>query len=346
MTAVAFSSRTQSLQPWRNFIIFSVVWFSIAFIYVSKFKPRPIIPGEYKHAEHEANETQIVPTVQKTHACSTVEDTESMEDFARFAESKYGALNTDNFTIVMSSFQPHAELANTLKTLLEPVIPTLSEVVVAWNEVGIPTPEDYVSKHGVPVKYRASTVNSLNDKFRLDPDYPYRTRAIFLTNDNIYYKPADLEFAFQAWRKFGRNRITGAINRCSSRSSRTGKWDYNLCEGKKEYSMVLTNLAFVDISFLDYYSSDEDPRLALVREYVDEISNCEDIAMNFVVSMLTCEPPLVVKGRDPYVTKDSGGGIKPGHEETRKNCMNDFIDIFGGMPLVNERARIELGPTQ
>jgi hypothetical protein len=30
--------------------------------------------------------------------------------------------------------------------------------------------------------------------------------------------------------------------------------------------------------------------------YVDDKFNCEDIALNFVASMLTCEGPLLVRG--------------------------------------------------
>jgi glucuronyl/N-acetylglucosaminyl transferase EXT2/alpha-1,4-N-acetylglucosaminyltransferase EXTL3 len=37
--------------------------------------------------------------------------------------------------------------------------------------------------------------------------------------------------------------------------------------------------------------------------FVKDKFNCEDIALNFVASILTCECPLLfVRGRDPYVT--------------------------------------------
>ena len=82
-----------------------------------------------------------------------------------------------------------------------------------------------------------------------------------------------------------------------------------------------------------------------VRAYIDEVFNCEDIALNFKVSKLTCTGPLLVRGRDPYVTYDPKEVISrnPGHTGTLSKCINYFSDIFGCMPLVNESARIELG---
>lgn len=109
--------------------------------------------------------------------------------------------------------------------------------------------------------------------------------------------------------------------------------------------MVITGLAFADISFLDYYFSDES-LMQQVRMYVDEKFNCEDIALNFVSSMLTCEGPLLVRGRDPYVNYDPREGIsrRPGHMETRSKCLNDLTEMFGLMPLIEEQARVEIGP--
>jgi hypothetical protein len=109
--------------------------------------------------------------------------------------------------------------------------------------------------------------------------------------------------------------------------------------------MIITNLAFADISFLDYYFSDE-LLMEEVRMYVDDKFNCEDIALNFVASILTCEGPLLVRGRDPYVSYDPMGGIsrKPGHMQMRSQCLNDFTEMFGFMALIYEQARVNFGP--
>jgi hypothetical protein len=108
--------------------------------------------------------------------------------------------------------------------------------------------------------------------------------------------------------------------------------------------MIITNLSFAHITFLDYYSS-ADSNMVEIRKYIDEHTNCEDIAMNYVASMLTCSGPLQVKGRKPYHNAEPGDGIsrRPAHLENRTKCLNKFVDLFGYMPLVNETGRVEKG---
>jgi len=249
-----------------------------------------------------------------------------------------------NDRIAMLTYKRPKELNATLTVLLTPKIPSLHEIVVVWNNLGETPPENFVSEHGVTVRYRPSPRNSLNEKLWPDPEY--RTKAILLSDDDVYYQPSDLEFVFQTWRKFGQNRLTGALARCAS-LAKNGEWKYGFCSKKEEedvYSMIITNLAFAHISFLDYYSSD-DPSMTTIRKYVDDKLNCEDIALNYVASMLTCSGPLLVRGRQPYFNYEPAQGIsrKPGHLEARSKCLNDFTEIFGFMPLVNETGHIERG---
>lgn len=63
-----------------------------------------------------------------------------------------------------------------------------------------------------------------------------------------------------------------------SMTSDTREWIYNFSENGDVYSMALTNLAFVDISFLKCHSSDN-AVMAKVRAYTDEVFNCEDIVL-------------------------------------------------------------------
>jgi len=113
------------------------------------------------------------------------------------------------------------------------------------------------------------------------------------------------------------------------------------------YSMILTNLCFSHIAFLDYYSSDA-PESVKIREYIDEHFNCEDIALNYLVSSLTGWGPLEATGFEVYHNQSPKQGIstKPGHLEARSQCLNDFVDIFGCMPLVDETSHIVRGMDQ
>ncbi|GAO16976.1 hypothetical protein UVI_02044330 [Ustilaginoidea virens] len=246
--------------------------------------------------------------------------------------------------IAMQTYRRPKELNETLRALLDEEIPSLAEVVVVWNDVESPPPGNFKSRHGVPVRYRQSPENSLNQK--LWPDPAYETQAIFLSDDDIHYKPKDLEFVFQAWRKFGRRRMTGGFTRCAVQEA-NGRWKYSFCsadQGQDYYNLILSGLAFAHISFMDYYSSqDEIPKR--IRAYVDQHFNCEDIAMNYLVSLLTGEGPLLVKGKDAYVSFVPANGIstRPGHIEARSQCLNDYNELFKCMPLINETVHIEPG---
>ncbi|GAB0138953.1 hypothetical protein EsDP_00007172 [Epichloe bromicola] len=260
------------------------------------------------------------------------------------SQLKYQHLRDDKFTIAMQTYRRPKELNDTLHGLLSEEIPSLLEVVVVWNDMETAPPENYASEHGVPVRYRHSPVNSLNQK--LWPDPAYQTQAIFLSDDDIYYKPKDLEFVFQSWRKFGRRRMTGGFTRCAVEEP-NGKWKYSFCStdaAHDYYNLILSGLAFAHISFMDYYSS-SDAMTTKIRAYVDKHFNCEDLAMNYLVSMLTGEGPLLVKGKEPYVSFVPKVGIstKPGHIEARSQCLNYYNELFGCMPLINETAHIEPG---
>lgn len=244
----------------------------------------------------------------------------------------------------MQTYQRPKELNATLTALTEKEIPSLHEIVIVWNNLDEATPPDFVSEHGVKVRYRMSKVNSLNQK--LLPDTDFETKAILLTDDDVYYLPDDLEWVFHTWRSFGQYRLVGALPRCADIDD-SGKWKYSFCsndDGQNRYALILTNLCFSNIAYLDYYSSDV-PEAVKIRNYVDEHFNCEDIALNFMAAKLTGYGPLEANGFTGFKNMHPSGGIstKPGHLEARSKCINDFVDIFGYMPLVNETSHIVRG---
>lgn len=257
------------------------------------------------------------------------------------------------YRIALSTFHRPKELQRTLNILLSEKISSLLEIVIIWNNFDEDLPAPYVSPYGVDVRYRKPPRDSPNEKLWNDPSY--RTRAILVSDDDVFYRPADLDFVFQIWRRFGRDRVTGALARCA-RADPAGRWEYSLCGTGDKYSLVLTNLAFVDISVLDAYNSDFAP-VREMREYVDEASNCEDIALNFVAAVRVSQPdsraasvggPLLVRGSERYVNLDPLAGLsrRRGHLEARSECLNRFAKAFGCMPLVDEAARIDHGVEQ
>lgn len=252
--------------------------------------------------------------------------------------------------IALSASHRPKELQRTLDMLLGDEVPSLLEIVVIWSNLEEEPPKSFVSSHGVEVRYRKSPRKSLNRKLWNDPSY--RTRAVLLYDDDVSFRPADLDFVFQMWRRFGRDRVVGALARCV-RANLAGRWQYNRCNSRDKYALVLTNFAFVDVSILDAYNSDFEA-VRQMREHVEEHFKCEDIALNFVAAARVTVPdsramsvggPLLVRGSEQDTNLNPSAGMRKqrGYLEAQSECLNRFSQAFGCMPLVDEVARIEYG---
>jgi glucuronyl/N-acetylglucosaminyl transferase EXT2/alpha-1,4-N-acetylglucosaminyltransferase EXTL3 len=180
----------------------------------------------------------------------------------------------------------------------------------------------------------------MNEKFWPNPKY--RTKAVLLHDDDVYYHPRDMEFVFQTWRKQGQDRIVGAFARMHVKAHDDSQWILDMAHDA--YSVVMTGLVFIHVAFLEYWWSD-DPLMAKIREYVDALVNCDDIAMNFLVSAITCQPPLQVNGLLPPSNEEPKIAISQseGHNEKRLQCMRDLPEYFGSMPLKNTTLAITHG---
>jgi alpha-1,4-N-acetylglucosaminyltransferase EXTL3 len=129
--------------------------------------------------------------------------------------------------------------------------------------------------------------------------------------DDIYHWNIVLNFQsfdIRVWRE-NRERIVGFPGRFHAWDLNSQSWNYN-SNYSCELSMVLTGAAFfhkvplliflipdVALTFecLQYYAymySYVMPQA--IRDKVDEYLNCEDLAMNFLVSHITRKPPIKV----------------------------------------------------
>ena len=79
----------------------------------------------------------------------------------------------------------------------------------------------------------------------------------------------------------------------------TSKWG-------NEYSMILPGAAFYHRYYDDLFSTKLSPSLI---EYVDSVSNCEDILINFLISHVTRKAPIKVTQRKKY-QEPSPSGVK------------------------------------
>lgn len=118
-----------------------------------------------------------------------------------------------------------------------------------------------------------------------------------------------------------------------------GGWLYN-SNYSCEISMVLTGAAFVHKHYLYLYSN---WLPQAIRDKVDQFMNCEDLAMNFLVSHITKKPPVKVTSR--WTFRCPGCPVSLSEDDThfqeRHKCINFFSQVFGYTPLLNTQYRAD-----
>ena len=127
--------------------------------------------------------------------------------------------------------------------------------------------------------------------------------------------------------------IVGYTPRDYKTNNDSDEISYYIPSPGQDYSMVLTGAAFVHREFLRMYTKSLKPE---VRELVSNLFNCEDIAMNYMVSdFCRCGGTYFVQG--PKIVNlgvDSKGlWNRPGHGKKRDLCTNAFRKYYGYMPL-------------
>ncbi|MEQ2187979.1 hypothetical protein GOODEAATRI_010253 [Goodea atripinnis] len=104
-----------------------------------------------------------------------------------------------------------------------------------------------------------------------------------------------VDFAFTVWQSFP-ERIVGYPARSHFWDSSKERWGYT-SKWTNDYSMVLTGAAIYH-KYYHYLYTTYLP--ASLRTMVDQMSNCEDILMNFLVSSVTKLPPIKVTQKKQY----------------------------------------------
>eukprot|EP00249_Psilotum_nudum_P019997 c27513_g1_i2 orf=543-2864(+) len=208
---------------------------------------------------------------------------------------------------------------------------SVREIVVVWNKGEPPNPLfDFDS--AVPVSIRREEKNSLNNRFKVDPQI--KTRAVFELDDDIMVTCNDLERAFKAWREHP-DRIVGFYPRLVDGNPLKYR-NERYARNKKRYNMVLTGAAVLDgkDAFLRYWGNEADQGRALV----DKLFNCEDILLNFILANSTS--PRSVEYIHPTwavdTSKLSSAAISRDthvHYSKRTDCLLRFSELYGGFPL-------------
>uniref|UniRef100_H2ZHK7 Exostosin-like 3 n=1 Tax=Ciona savignyi TaxID=51511 RepID=H2ZHK7_CIOSA len=251
-----------------------------------------------------------------------------------YQESLGGNSPWEQFTMVMLTYKREEVLLQAVERLIG--LPHLNKIIVVWNSPEPPGAELRWPDVGVKVVVIHPEKNSLNNRFL--PWSEINTEAVLSIDDDAHLRHDEILFGFRVWRE-SRHRVVGFPGRFHAWDPRHGGWSYN-SNHTCELSMVLTGAAFLHKYYLYLYSNWMPPA---VRAIVDQHMNCEDIAMNFLVSHVTRQSPVKVTSRWTFRCPGCPVALSQSQEhfDERHLCINAFVKIFGYMPLVYTQLRVD-----
>ncbi|KAL6501861.1 hypothetical protein OROGR_026994 [Orobanche gracilis] len=252
------------------------------------------------------------------------------------------ALRSDQMTVMISGYsERRIPLLHSIAAAYSSA-PTVAAVLLLWCNPSTPpkTLSDLTRNLTVSAVLRAPS-SSLNYRF-----YPWemiKTKAVLICDDDIEPDPRSVSFAFAVWRS-DPDRAVGFFARSHGYDVALRTWVYTMERGK--YSIILTKFMIVNTKYLVKYSCDEE--YVEARRIVEDMNNCEDILMNFVVAEENQKGPVMVGAKGGGV-RDYGDarndGVAEGlravglssrteeHMKRRGECIREFHKILGRMPL-------------
>ncbi|ESO00244.1 hypothetical protein HELRODRAFT_83262 [Helobdella robusta] len=251
-----------------------------------------------------------------------------------FKESLGGNFPKEQFTIVILTYERETVLLAAVAKFKN--LPYLNKVIIVWNNNKPPSRDLKWPDIGVKIEVMRTVHNSLNNRF-----LPYSsivTEAVLSIDDDVHLRHDEIVFAFRVWRQ-NRDQLVGFPGRYVSYYKDINKFMYN-SNYTCEMSMVLTGAAFIHKFYMYIYSNIMSP---IIRDKVDEFLNCEDIAMNFLVSHITRKPPIKVTSRWTFKCLDCPNTLyaDESHFAERHQCIQFFTKVYGYLPLLTTQYRAD-----
>ena len=264
-----------------------------------------------------------------------------------------GNNDEEQFTIVILSYKREETLEKQLEIYVN--LPYLNQIIIVWNDQESLPSSNLRLKFALyfsskKIRVIKADANSLNNRF-----LPYdliETDAVLSLDNDILLRGDEILFAFRVWRE-NRDRIVGFPVRYHAWNFSSNSFAYQ-SHLSCEYSMVLTGAAFYHNFYHFLYTSVMDEQ---IRNHVESIQNCEDIAFNMMVAHLTRKAPLKVTSKwnfycaecDKRSNEPSNQAenepvslhLRAGHFEKRTRCIQLFSSIYGYNPLLYTQYRAD-----
>ncbi|XP_014663306.1 PREDICTED: exostosin-1a-like [Priapulus caudatus] len=264
---------------------------------------------------------------------------ENLQDFP-FYLNAFNLHPSSAFTAVIYATSPIVTASSAIYKLMKNVVSSqhVDKVVVIWVSDKSPPLKNKWPSTSVPIiviKPQNKTINS-----RFYPHVAIQTDAVLGLDEDVLLTTSEVNFAFSVWKSFP-ERIVGYAARNHYWDDYNNRWGYT-SKMTNDYSMVLTGAAFYHRYYPYLFTHHLTPEL---HSFVGNLSNCEDILMNFLVSHVTKLPPIKLSQRRQYREAPAADGRATWSElrrfAERQTCFNTFADAFGGVPLARSGTRFD-----
>ncbi|KAI3977829.1 hypothetical protein MKX01_036669 [Papaver californicum] len=258
-------------------------------------------------------------------------------------------LRSDQITVLINGYSESRihllrRIAATYSSL-----PFVASVLILWGNPKTP-PETLtqitqnITSYfgGAPISLLLQSTDSLNSRFLPRPEIT--TRSIVICDDDIEIDSKSFEFAFKIWES-NRDKLIGFFPRSHDLDLALKTWIYTVHSYK--YSIMLTKFMIMKTDYLGKYSCSGDSKITMMRDFVDEMKNCEDILMNFVISDEADSGPVLVEAKrlrdhgdarneenEEMEMRNVGlSSRRREHRKRRGECIREFHKVLGRMPL-------------
>lgn len=204
-------------------------------------------------------------------------------------------------------------------------MPFLQKILIIKNSNLTTFNQSISADLGVPVDVIYAPTNSMNNRY-----IPYKqiaTNAVLSLDDDFNHLSHEIVLGTYFIWKDHQDSIVGLIERSHELFKR--KWKYVTApKSRKKYSFVLAGAMFIHKK---YYSKYTNVMSSKIRGMVDFYTNCDDLAINFIVASVSHQPPwLVVHPKFRSLIFGSQRGAlsrRSNHYVTREKCIRDFIRV-------------------
>uniref|UniRef100_A0A0N4Z425 Glyco_transf_64 domain-containing protein n=1 Tax=Parastrongyloides trichosuri TaxID=131310 RepID=A0A0N4Z425_PARTI len=242
----------------------------------------------------------------------------------------------DKYTVVMLTYRRIPGLNYSLTQFNNET--NVDKIIVIWNDpdlIQLPN-KDQWAKSIPPVFFVKPTGNSLNNRF-----LPYdiiKTEAILSLDDDQRLTPSLLHYTFDVW-KFNRDVLVGYSSKLTTKNDSL----VYIAKKSETYDLLLTSLSMLNRKYLFYYTYNFPSN---IKRYIDDKMNCEDIAMNFMIAILTNKPNALFTNVEDLSRCDNciahGLSKDKNHYIERSDCVELFSNTFGGNPMIESKFYLDV----